>query len=70
MHGVQLVGNGFIRSVAPVRHAECINAFPTRGGRRFGYDEARANPSPGTFLTGDILGNCSRNGNHFLGGME
>ena len=34
------VGNGFIRSANQVRYAECMNAFPTRGGKRFGYDEA------------------------------
>ena len=28
------VGNGFIRSANQVRYAECMNAFPTRGGGR------------------------------------
>ena len=40
MQCVGAVGNGFIRSVNRVRHTECMNAFPTRGVGRFGYDEA------------------------------
>ena len=82
MQCVGAVGNGFIRSANRVRHTECMNAFPTRGGGRFGYDEApvrgtqciqsvgaglpdrpavgsyrynqaQANPSPGTRAGGD-----------------
>ena len=64
---VGAVGNGFIRSANRVRHTECMNAFPTRGGKRFScdeaavrgtqcvqsvgayrYNQAQANPSPGT----------------------
>ena len=37
---VGAVGNGFIRSANRVRHTECMHAFPTRAGGRFGYDEA------------------------------
>ena len=40
MQCVQSVGNGFIRSANRVHYTECMNAFPTRGGERFGYDEA------------------------------
>ena len=44
MQCVQSVGNGFIRSANRVHYTECMNAFPTRGGKRFGYDEAWALP--------------------------
>ena len=79
---VDSVGNGFIRSVGLGASSECMNAFPTRGGGRFGYDEgpvsgaqcvqsvgaglpdrpavgsyrynqAQANPSPGSRAGGD-----------------
>ena len=69
MQCVGAVGNGFIRSVNRVRHTECMNAFPTRGVGRFGYDEA-PEPYPGRWTHHVMVGSVDEIDGELLGWIQ